>query len=65
MEVKAGIQFQRIGAPQPSEIIKSAARDAIRYVILLFDHVASMHYCNGHNALHLCMFYAAFYVSDH
>ena len=45
MEVKAGIQFQRIGAPQPAEIIKSAARDAVRYVVLPFD--LCLYYCNG------------------
>ena len=30
VERKAGLAFQRIGAPQPVEIIKAGARDAAR-----------------------------------
>ncbi len=32
VEGKAGLQFQRIGAPQTSDIIQAAARDAMRWV---------------------------------
>ena len=30
VEHKAGVQFQRIGAPQPVDIIKAGARDSVR-----------------------------------
>ena len=30
VELKAGVQFMRIGAPQAVDIIKAGARDAIR-----------------------------------
>ena len=35
VEQKAGVQFQRIGAPQPVDIIKAGASDAIKYVLAL------------------------------
>ena len=31
VERKAGISFQRIGAPQPLDIIKAGAKDAAKY----------------------------------
>ena len=33
VERKAGVQFQRISAPQPVDIIKAGARDSIRCVL--------------------------------
>ena len=33
VERKAGVQFQRIGAPQPVDIIKAGARDSVRLVV--------------------------------
>ena len=35
VEQKAGITFQRIGAPQPVDIIKAGARDSVRSVKVL------------------------------
>ena len=32
VEYKAGVQFQRIGAPPPVDIIKAGARDSVRSV---------------------------------
>ncbi len=32
VERRAGITFQRIGAPQPVDIIKAGAKDSIRYL---------------------------------
>ena len=40
VEKKAGVQFQRIGAPQPVDIIKAGARDSVRLVM----NVAAFHY---------------------
>ena len=32
VEGRAGITFQRVGAPQPVDIIKAGAKDSIRWV---------------------------------
>ena len=34
VERKVGVQFQRIGAPQPVDIIKAGASDSIRYMYM-------------------------------
>ena len=35
VERKAGIKFARIGAPQPADIIRAAAKDSLRWVGLV------------------------------
>ena len=59
VEKKAGVQFQRIGAPQPVDIIKAGARDSVRlavhvstshYTTLVHSQIIKYNYVHAHNA---------------